>query len=128
MPIPTHRDPKRLIDLIKALNNTEAVANMRCDKCHAVGNSMKKIYFDHLSKILCIVLKRFKESGHNGHLVKNNDPVSIPFSLIMEDFRELFPKKEGDDYPVYRLSAVLNHSGTFEGGHYWRYYSFLSFL
>jgi ubiquitin C-terminal hydrolase len=117
--IPTNRDPKRLKELIKALNNTETVANSHCDKCHAVGYSLKKTYFDHLPKILCIVLKRFKNAEYYGHLVKNNDPVSIPFSLFMEDFRELFPKKEGV-YPVYRLSAVLNHSGTFEVGHYWR--------
>ena len=119
MSIPTHRDPKRLIDLISSLKNEEKVANSLCDMCHVVGNSLKKTYFDDLPKILCIVLKRFKEAEHNGHFVKNNDPVSIPFNLFMEDFKELLPKNEGD-YPVYRLSAVLNHSGTFEGGHYWR--------
>ena len=64
----------------------------------------KQLSIEAYPKVLMLQLKRFKQV--NGKKVKNNEVIQYPEILEVPGGR-------------YKLSGVVVHEGSLEGGHYW---------
>ncbi|XP_003746614.1 ubiquitin carboxyl-terminal hydrolase 47 [Galendromus occidentalis] len=110
--------------LIEALNGfvepeTLNGANQyHCEKCKKKCDALKGLKFVSFPKILTLQLKRFDFDYLTMRRIKLNDRVEFPEVLDLNGFIESKPPKT--EY-VYDLFAVLIHSGSANGGHYYAY-------
>ena len=113
------RTSVHLNELINSLSKEDRVDASQCKNCRRKTSYLKTNFIDYLPQILCIVIKRFK--FEYGSFSKNDVQVRIPSFIAVEEFPKLFHPKEGLQNripPFYELSAILNHFGSFESGHY----------
>ena len=86
-----------------------------CGRCKAKTDASKSFAFLHLPEVLVIHIKRFNFSNYWGS--KKNDTVVFPEYLDMSHF--LSPERmEGTQAANFSLFGVINHHGSFGGGHY----------
>ncbi|KAL8476267.1 hypothetical protein ACS0TY_028802 [Phlomoides rotata] len=89
----------------------------KCNRCKSYEKAKKRLTILEAPNILTIVLKRFR----SGNMEKLNKLVRFPEML------NLSPYLSGmsDEYPIYRLYAVVVHLGimntAYSGGHYVSY-------
>jgi ubiquitin C-terminal hydrolase len=83
-----------------------------CKKCNALclGKIQKRVY--RRPNILWLSFNRFNDQGR-----KIDKEINFPFKC---KFPSLFENKS-DKTVTYELFAVVNHSGSLLGGHYWAY-------
>ncbi|OQR79821.1 ubiquitin carboxyl-terminal hydrolase 64E-like [Tropilaelaps mercedesae] len=89
-----------------------------CEKCNKKCDALKGLKFVTFPKILTLQLKRFDFDYLTMRRIKLNDRVVFPEELDLNGFIESKPPKS--EY-VYDLFAVLVHSGSANGGHYYAY-------
>lgn len=89
-----------------------------CEKCNKKCDALKGLKFLTFPKILTLQLKRFDFDYLTMRRIKLNDRVEFPEELDLNAFIESKPPKS--EY-VYNLFAVLVHSGSANGGHYYAY-------
>lgn len=84
-----------------------------CEKCKAKVPSLKTLSLHKLPNVLCIQLKRFKHESFFSSKV--NTQVVFPVdNMDMSPFCQ-----SASQGPLeYELIAVINHLGSFSGGHY----------
>lgn len=97
--------------LLQSVVQTEAIEGVRCDSCYRRADAeITKRMANPLPPLLLIVLKRFT---HNGiEAVKTN--TNIVFNESMD-----FGKNFNIDSQVYKLTGIVHHSGSIDGGHYY---------
>ena len=108
-----------------------------CSKCNKKVNALKKCYFKDLPQTLVVHLKRFEFHMDIMRNIKLNDYCEFPLELNMEEYcrNTLSTASDTDEednednngvqkppgYYDYRLTGVVVHSGTADGGHYYSY-------
>ena len=93
----------------------------RCDKCQTKVDAQKGLHFHTLPPVLTIQLKRFVFDFNLMQRTKLQHRVTFPDMVDMAAY--LPPAASGQPSPplIYDLFAVLMHSGTANGGHYFSY-------
>lgn len=82
-----------------------------CEKCKRKGRASQQLTFFSLPEILVITLKRFRRSSDLSEKVSSF--VAFQPELDLSPFMCRRTQRE-----KYILSAVVNHTGTLNGGHY----------
>lgn len=95
----------------------ELVYDWTCDKCKSKNNADKYIKLWDLPSVLIIVLKRFKYSN-DGTFNKINTYIDIPQNISFDKGSIL---KNNDVINSYNLTAIANHIGSYNCGHYYAY-------
>jgi ubiquitin C-terminal hydrolase len=113
--IPINDQTDKLVDCINLYVKEEQMDTQNmlfCKKCNALclGKIQKRVYRRPI--ILWLSLNRFNYQGR-----KIDKNISFPFKC---KFPSLFENKS-DKTVTYELFAVVNHSGSLLGGHYWAY-------
>ena len=93
-------------DCIKLFLGEELIPlkeNWRCGKCGAVSAGKKQLFIELFPDLLILHLKRFKYSDHRR--TKDYREVDIPAAVSVDEIN-------------YNLIAVVEHSGSFDSGHY----------
>lgn len=85
----------------------------KCDKTNTYKSAKKKIQIWTCPKILIIHLKRF-----SNNFTKNNKVINFPIdNLNLSKYSIGYDKYKSN----YRLIGVVNHIGSYLGGHYYSY-------
>eukprot|EP00005_Dracoamoeba_jomungandri_P003044 CAMPEP_0174260310 /NCGR_PEP_ID=MMETSP0439-20130205/9536_1 /TAXON_ID=0 /ORGANISM="Stereomyxa ramosa, Strain Chinc5" /LENGTH=1088 /DNA_ID=CAMNT_0015344525 /DNA_START=16 /DNA_END=3282 /DNA_ORIENTATION=+ len=86
---------------------------------HGLQAADRGCYFQSFPPVLELHLKRFVYDFERDRNSKINDRYEFPENLKLKKFMS----KDGDfaDKPLYRLYAVLVHSGDVHGGHYYAF-------
>ena len=94
------------------------VVSYTCPRCRSERNCIKQFDIVKLPKILTIHFVRFH---HDGFWRKNR--TLVDFGLRDVDFGQYATACDGklNQYRRYSLSAVCNHAGSMESGHYTAY-------
>ena len=92
-----------------------------CESCHELVQSTKSLTLKSLPQVLCVQLKRFRHDSFFSS--KLNNVVEYPVEGL--DLRH-FLHKEFIGSPLsscseYDLLGIVNHRGSFNGGHYVAY-------
>ena len=91
----------------------------RCDKCNTKVDAQKGLHFHTLPPVLTIQLKRFVFDFSLMQRTKLQHRVTFPGMIDMAAY---VPSGAVPSSPlIYDLFAVLMHSGTANGGHYYSY-------
>ena len=99
-------------NLSKYLNKyfSYSVEGYRCDECKDTSRSKQRFrQIAHSPDIVILQMKRFDGFGR-----KDKHPVEFSSTLDLNKYR----KSTNKTNCVYRLSAVVSHSGGTDGGHY----------
>ena len=107
IPIEKNKD---LINLLLEFYKIEELdsATWKCDKCGEKCGAKKQCKLVKMPKVLIIVLKRFLMT-ENGNFKKINDPIDITPDLEFKFDSKIYK---------YKLYAIGNHMGSYNGGHY----------
>ena len=89
----------------------------RCDNCQTKVDAQKGLHFHTLPPVLTIQLKRFVFDFNLMQRTKLQHRVSFPQMIDMSAYMPA----GGGGALIYDLFAVLMHSGTANGGHYYSY-------
>ncbi|CAG7729234.1 unnamed protein product [Allacma fusca] len=106
--------------------------SINCDRCSRNQDSTKQLKFREVPAVFLIHLKRFK---HRGQSEKINNPVRFPEHLDMNPYTSDYdegplnspspideiPRVSRNVENRYALYAVVNHQGSYDGGHYYAY-------
>ncbi|XP_021947196.1 ubiquitin carboxyl-terminal hydrolase nonstop [Folsomia candida] len=134
----SNSDPKHAIGLDECLMRYTREEHLgsggliRCKDCDRNQESTKQLKFKVLPIILCLHLKRFEHSTNYkkiDNIVRFPERLDLsPFTSITEDKKKgigmmdyLQGQTKTTDNSRYSLYAVVNHIGSFEGGHYYAY-------
>lgn len=101
-----------LNECINTYFNEVNVEFWKCDHCHKVNQKpivLQKCW--HLPNTIVLCIKRFKFV--NNKPMKMNTHIDVPYSIDLESHS----LKVYDNY-MYKLSGIVNHSGTSYYGHY----------
>ena len=101
----------------------EDLEGYKCDECKE-ENCNRRIKLLDTPKYLLITLKRFIPNYSNSTFEKNNKNVNFPIYLHFTDFL----LKDNDNKKVknsdlYKLTTIINHSGSSNNGHYYSYHN-----
>jgi ubiquitin C-terminal hydrolase len=116
IPLPHGQGVVSLHECISQWELSEHLCNdnsLWCSRCNGVEGVYRQAAVWRFAPILVIHLRRFKESG--GQVVKNEAIVRYPVAFNAHDYA----KAPGFAHGVYDLIAVVCHTGTLSGGHYW---------
>ncbi|XDV37833.1 hypothetical protein PO909_007372 [Leuciscus waleckii] len=84
---------------------------VKCPTCKELVDTEIKCSIYKLPPVLVVQLERFQLDYYTMNYKKNKSTVEIQFQLSVKDGREAQHK--------YDLYAVVKHSGSFHGGHYY---------
>ena len=101
--------PKSIDDGIRDNFKDETVEMVECDGCHKKVSMLRQVSICSFPVCLLIRIKRFQYS--NGNITKLNTKVDIPKVLL---FNDIISKQN----ITYNLKSVINHYGSYGGGHY----------
>jgi len=89
--------------------------NYKCEKCENIENNLieKKILSE--PKTLIIKLKRYSTNYIRNRIEKITKMIEYPNILNINNYYC------GNDLLKYKLYAIINHTGTMNGGHYYSY-------
>jgi hypothetical protein len=98
----------------------EHLDDYRCDACHLQGKATIRNRISKMPDILIITFKRFTNNMHKvgGH---------VEWDLQSMDFRPWMAFTNGDPFhpvytpPIYETTTLIEHQGSFRGGHYRMY-------
>lgn len=82
-----------------------------CERCQKLVASRKTLSILKTPEVLCIQLKRFKHEGYFSS--KINTPVLVPMETM--SISTMLASRTGAVAPDYRLCALVNHRGSFNG-------------
>lgn len=112
--IPTHRSHINDVLMTHFSGDTLSDDNKyKCEKCKNMVNAVKQNKSWNLPPVLIIHLKRFNTT--NGITYVKN-PVQIQFDQVL-DMSNFSDYNKG----MYKLYAIVNHTGNMNGGHYYTY-------
>jgi ubiquitin C-terminal hydrolase len=126
VPLPTGEMPHRippnttLTDCLNQAFADEHLDDYRCDACHQQGKATIRNRISKLPDILILSFKRFTNQMH-----KVGGPVE--WNLSAMDFRPWMAFNNGDPFnpvytpPIYETTTLIEHQGSFRGGHYRMY-------
>ena len=103
--------------------------SITCANCQKNQDATKQLKFREVPAIFLLHLKRFK---HRGQSEKVNNPVQFPEHLDMNPYtpehevpsrspKDEITREAKSSENRYVLYAVVNHQGSYEGGHYYAY-------
>jgi ubiquitin C-terminal hydrolase len=101
-----------------------------CEKCNKKVDARKGLKILSLPDVLTLHLKRFDIDYNTMNRIKLNNEVIFPLTLDMNKHVKSSNSFESSDmdvasidskHNIYNLYAVLMHSGTVGGGHYYAY-------
>ena len=131
LPAASRPQPLSLLSLLGQFSAPEAVHDVTCDVCHRRGLFSKRTQVSKLPAALCLHLPRTTWQ-RNGQAGKRNDYVSFPEILDMflhtdgvsattgSLGRPVSPPPDSGHH-LYRLTAVIVHSGGPSSGHFVTY-------
>lgn len=97
---------------IKQFSSKEKLdGQWRCQQCNQYSQAIKAMFVYSCSYYLLIHLKRFKDN--------HKDTSLVIFPLTGLDMSEYTDNP--NQYLIYDLIGVINHSGSLHGGHYYTY-------
>lgn len=112
--LPNEEDAYNLEYCIKEFQTIQKLnGQWRCSNCKNLGNATKGMYVYSCSQYLIIQLKRFKDNMSN----KYSQLIRCPINDF--DMSPYIVEKEKN--MTYDLIGVINHYGSFYGGHYTAY-------
>jgi ubiquitin C-terminal hydrolase len=109
-----------LTDCLNLAFADEHLDDYRCDACHLQGKATIRNRMSKMPDILIVTFKRFTNNMH-----KVGGPVS--WDVQSMDFRPWMAFTKGDPFhttytpPLYETTALIEHQGSFRGGHYRMY-------
>lgn len=109
-----------LTDCLNQAFADEHLDDYRCDACHQQGKATIRNRISKLPDILILSFKRFTNQMH-----KVGGPVEWDLSAM--DFRPWMAFTNGDPFhpvytpPIYETTSLIEHQGSFRGGHYRMY-------
>ena len=112
-----NKDQSNITTIYDCLNEMFKIDNItyKCENCQNTdGNLMEKKILSK-PKTLIIKLKRYANSEYGNSAVKINKMVYYPEYINMQKYYC------GELPQNYKLYAIINHSGTINGGHYYSY-------
>ena len=135
-------DVKNSGNLGRALSNFIAGENMTgdnqyvCSFCNKKVDAVRRTLFQTLPQVLVIHLKRFEFQMSTMSQIKLHDRCEFPMVLDMEPYMASPQKGAGEQSTSeepsvpstelspykYRLSGIVVHSGSANGGHYFSYH------
>lgn len=112
-----------LVDCLGKHFSSEELEGYKCDECKE-EKCNRRIKLLDTPKYLLITLKRFIPDYSTGQFNKNNKNINFPIYLHFTDFL----LKENDNKKVknsdlYKLTTIINHSGSSNNGHYYSYHN-----
>lgn len=93
----------------------------RCEKCNRLVRSKKALRFKKLPQILVLQMKRFRHDSYFSSKIGTHVSFPIDNLDLMPYLHETTMTENGRSETRYYLSAIINHRGTFGGGHYVAY-------
>jgi len=127
LPIPsqTNQLSSSEIDLMACLDyyfqETGLDEDYFCSSCKEKCKPKRRVYLDqeHLSQFVILQLNRFKLTKEaNSAYQKDDQVVKIPTTKLNLSLYSSATQTH-QDQPLYRLYAVIHHSGSMSLGHYW---------
>ena len=88
--------------------STEKMKDVKCEKCDKRTSQKRTLEFAKLPNVMVITLKRFEYNRQTAKISKIDTDV-------------LFPKRLEIGQQGYKLCSFVNHTGSFDGGHYYTY-------
>ena len=88
--------------------STEKMKDVKCEKCDKRTSQKRTFEFAKLPNVMVITLKRFDYNRQTRKISKIDTDV-------------VFPKRLDFGQQGYKLCSFVNHTGSFEGGHYYTY-------
>ncbi|XP_051547729.1 uncharacterized protein LOC127437100 isoform X2 [Myxocyprinus asiaticus] len=88
----------------------EGEDQLYCENCQMMTDMKISYTILQVPQVLVLQMQRFNLDYYSMTFLKNNCDVEIPLHLSVQD--------EGGVHYVYDLYAVINHSGSLSGGHY----------
>eukprot|EP01060_Flectonema_neradi_P023346 TRINITY_DN31594_c0_g1_i1.p1 TRINITY_DN31594_c0_g1~~TRINITY_DN31594_c0_g1_i1.p1 ORF type:complete len:310 (+),score=49.98 TRINITY_DN31594_c0_g1_i1:160-1089(+) len=98
-----------LNDCLNESFKPEKISDYKCSSCNQLVTCERQSTITNPPDVLIFHLQRFTPM-----LVKLNDSLNIPFTLDMSKFMD----RSVTQTPKYRLFATVNHSGSYNFGHY----------
>ena len=116
-----------LEESLQKLIQEEKVNDFDCERCHKKVVIKKRITLSSIPNTLFFHLKRFNYEKDNPLVQKIFSKFIFPYNCklnlkkyctenFQEETDEIYPKK--DEYYIYILKGVVQHSGNANGGHY----------
>jgi ubiquitin C-terminal hydrolase len=102
------KGPINLSDMLLQFYGIDEFDDWKCDTCNTRHGAKKQAQLWKMPKVLIIVIKRFEMNEH-GQFHKIHESVKIQDTL---DFTF------GQTSHKYQLTAIGNHFGSYQGGHY----------
>ena len=109
--IPRKKETISFNDVLVKYFEKESIPEWKCDKCKKIGTAQKIMQLWKAPEVIIIVLKRF-----DSDLNKINTPVDIPNNIT---FKKGSILRDTETEYSYKLMAVGNHTGSYNGGHYY---------
>ncbi|XP_039509752.1 ubiquitin carboxyl-terminal hydrolase 21-like isoform X3 [Pimephales promelas] len=81
-----------------------------CETCNTMADMEMKCTISELPEVLTLHLQRFYLDYNYMIYMKNNCPVKIPLQLSLQEKKDVHHR--------YDLYALVNHTGSLSGGHY----------
>lgn len=108
------------IDLEKVEEDDESC--LPCRICNTVGSgrTFRRLLVFQPPPVLVLHIDRFKRDYYH-RLTKNTELVQYPKCLNMAKFCSTVAKERLENRSIYHLYAVIVHTGTIYGGHYFAY-------
>ena len=117
------KDINTLKQSLLKLNQEERVSDSLCDNCNSKDTILLRITLSKLPNTLFLHLKRFSyENGINRKIFsefKFNSELNLKqycTEAFQKETDDIYQKK--DEYYLYELKGVVQHSGNAYGGHY----------
>lgn len=88
--------------------STENMTDVKCETCNKRTNQKRTFEFSKLPNVMVITFKRFEYNRQTRKISKIGTDVA-------------FPKRLEFGQQAYKLCSFINHTGSFDGGHYYTY-------
>lgn len=92
-----------------------------CSGCDSKVDAYKGISFETLPPILTFQFNRFDYNYMTMARIKINSKFEFPMQLNMKKYKTSTTEEENNKNLLYELVAVMVHSGTANGGHYYAF-------
>lgn len=109
-----------LASALKEHMNIEHLEGYKCDKCEERNNCNKQMILLNTPQYVLITFKRFTFNHQRNKFIKNCKNIDFPIYLHFKDYLlKNNDNKNVDKINLYKLSSIINHSGSSENGHYY---------
>jgi ubiquitin C-terminal hydrolase len=95
---------------------TGELSDYKCKYCNKKSNATTVTKITSSSSVLYISLERFKKNHRRIEKIETN--IEIPHNINIEKYCDFINNKTTCDY---RLRGIINHYGSYGGGHYTAY-------